>query len=90
MQKYLNLDALTPTVLNDMGKAAYAHALNESKGYQKQQIGISYDLVGILPASLPNGLKKRRKGIAKAALFSETFLILLDWCCPKKLPLFGE
>lgn len=57
VQKYLDLDELTPAVLNDMVKAVYVHAPDKSKGYREQQIDISYDLVGILPASLLNDLQ---------------------------------
>ena len=57
VQKYLNLDELTPTVLNDMVKAVYVHAPDKSKGYREQQIDISYDLVGILPAAMLNDLQ---------------------------------
>lgn len=57
VRKYLDLDELTPTVLNDMVKAVYVHAPDKSKGYREQQIDISYDLVGILPASLLNDLQ---------------------------------
>ena len=57
VQKYLDLDELTPTVLNDMVKAVYVHAPDKSKGYREQQIDISYDLMGILPASLLNSLQ---------------------------------
>ncbi len=61
VRKYLNLDELTPTILNDMVKAVYVHASdNKSNGYEEQQIDISYDLVGILPASLLNGLQNRK------------------------------
>ena len=56
-RKYLYLDELTPAVLNDMVKAVYVHASDKSKGYREQQIDISYDLVGILPASLLNSLQ---------------------------------
>ena len=51
-QKYLDLDELAPTVLNNMVKAVYVHALDKSKGYREQQIDISYDFVGILPAAM--------------------------------------
>lgn len=54
---YLDLEELTSTVLNDMVKAVYVHALDKSKGYREQQIDISYDLVGILPAPLLNSLQ---------------------------------
>ena len=57
VRKYLDLDELTPAVLNDMVKAVYVHASDKSKGYREQQIDISYDLVGILPASLLNSLQ---------------------------------
>ena len=57
VRKYLDLDELTPTVLNDMVKAVYVHAPDKSKGHREQQIDISYDLVGILPASLLNNLQ---------------------------------
>ena len=57
VRKYLGLDELTPAVLNDMVKAVYVHAPDKSKGHREQQIDISYDLVGILPASLLNNLQ---------------------------------
>ena len=57
VRKYLNLDGLTPAILNDMVKAVYVHAPEKSKGYREQQIEISYDLVGILPASLLSALQ---------------------------------
>lgn len=57
VRKYLDLDELTPAVLNDMVRAVYVHAPDKSKGYREQQIDISYDLVGILPASLLNSLQ---------------------------------
>lgn len=57
VQKYLDMDELTPTVLNDMVKAVYVHAPDKSKGYRDQQIDISYDLVGILPAAMLNDLQ---------------------------------
>ena len=43
-------------MLNDMVKAMYVHAPDKSKGHREQQIDISYDLVGILPASLLGNL----------------------------------
>ncbi len=57
VRKYLDLDELTPAVLNDMVKAVYVHAPDKSSGHREQQIDISYDLVGILPASLLNDLQ---------------------------------
>ena len=52
VRKYLDLDELTPAILNDMVKAVYVHAPDKSSGQREQQIDISYDLVGILPPSL--------------------------------------
>ena len=40
-----------------MVNAVYVHAPNKSKGYREQQIDISYDLVGILPATMLNDLQ---------------------------------
>ena len=57
VRKYLDLDELTPAILNDMVKTVYVHAPDKSKGYREQQIDISYGLVGILPASLLNDLQ---------------------------------
>ncbi len=57
VRKYLDLDELTPAILNDMVKTVYVHAPDKSKGYREQQIDISYDLVRILPASLLNDLQ---------------------------------
>ena len=57
VRKYLNLDELTPAVLNDMVKAVYVHAPDKSKGHTEQQIDISYNLVGILPATSLNDLQ---------------------------------
>ena len=56
VRKYLDLDELTPAVLNDMIKAVYVHAPDKLSGHREQQIDISYDLVGILPASLLGNL----------------------------------
>ncbi len=58
VQKYFDLDEQMPMVLNDMVKAVYVHAPHKSKGYREQLIDISYDLVGILPAAMLNGLQK--------------------------------
>ncbi len=57
VRKYLDLDELTPAVLNDMVKAVYVHAPDKSSGRRVQKVDISYDLVGILPASMLNDLQ---------------------------------
>ena len=54
IHKYLDLQELTPIVLNDMVKRVYVHAPQTVEGKRTQQIDICYDLVGILPMSLLN------------------------------------
>ncbi|WP_033116527.1 recombinase family protein [Intestinimonas butyriciproducens] len=57
VRKYLDLDELTPAILNDMVKAVYVHTPDKSSGHREQRVDISYDLVGILPAGLLNNLQ---------------------------------
>lgn len=57
VRKYLDLDELMPAILNDMVTAVYVQAPDKSSGHREQQIEISYDLVGILPAALLNNLQ---------------------------------
>ena len=59
VQKYLILQELTPTILNEMVKAVYVHAPDKSSGHWVQGIDISYDLIRILPYPLLNSLQKR-------------------------------
>ncbi len=74
---YLDLDKLTPAVLNDMVKAVYVHTPDKSSGQREQRIDISYDLVGILPYVFTGKPAKRRNGIArKLRRFPKTIL-----CC---------
>lgn len=40
---------LTPTILNDLVSKVFVEAPNKSDGKRRQNIHISYDLVGILP-----------------------------------------
>ena len=51
-KKYLHLEKLTPTILNDMVKAVYVHAPDKSSGHRVQDVTISYNYIGILPANL--------------------------------------
>lgn len=51
-KKYLYLEKLTPTVLNDMVNAVYVHAPDKSSGHRVQDVTISYNYIGILPANL--------------------------------------
>ena len=51
-KKYLHLEKLTPTILNDMINAVYVHAPDVSSGRRIQDVEISYNYAGILPAAL--------------------------------------
>ena len=51
-KKYLHLEEMTPTVLNDMVNAVYVHAPDKSSGHRVQDVDISYNYIGILPANL--------------------------------------
>lgn len=51
-KKHLYLEKLTPEVLNDMVKAVYVHAPYKSSGHRVQDVTISYNYIGILPANL--------------------------------------
>ena len=51
-KKYLYLEKLTPAVLNDMVNAVYVHAPDKSSGHRVQDVEISYNYIGILPANL--------------------------------------
>ena len=51
-KKYLYLEKLTPAVLNDMVNAVYVHAPDKSSGHRIQDVDISYNYIGILPANL--------------------------------------
>ena len=51
-KKYLHLEKLTPAVLNDLVKAVYVHAPDKSSGHRVQDVEISYNYIGILPATL--------------------------------------
>lgn len=52
IHKYLNLQELTPAILNDLVKCVYVHAPQMIDGKRTQEIDICYDLVGILPKAL--------------------------------------
>ena len=51
-KKYLHLEKLTPTILNDMVNAVYVHAPDTSSGQRIRDVDISYNYIGILPANL--------------------------------------
>jgi len=57
-KKYLHLEKLTPTVLNDMVNAVYVHAPEKSSGHRVQDVEISYNYIGILPANLLYDIQK--------------------------------
>ena len=56
VKKYLCLTGLTPAILNDLVKVVHVHAPDKSSGHRVQDVDISYNYIGILPASLLNDL----------------------------------
>ena len=58
VHKYLDLQELTPSILNDLVKRVYVHTPQKIDGKRTQDIEIVYDMVGILPLSLLNGNDK--------------------------------
>lgn len=52
IHKYLDLQELTPIILNGLVKCVYVHAPQIIDGKRTQEIDICYDLVGILPKAL--------------------------------------
>ena len=49
VHKYKDLDELTPYALRDLVKGVYIEAPDKSSGKRRQNIRISYDLVGFIP-----------------------------------------
>lgn len=49
VQKYKDLDELTPYALRELVKGVYIEAPDKSSGKRRQNIRISYDLVGFIP-----------------------------------------
>ena len=47
--KYEELQELTPYALHELVKAVYIEAPDKSSGKRRQNIRISYDLVGFIP-----------------------------------------
>ena len=60
-KKYLHLEKLTPAVVNDLVKAVYVHAPDNSSGHRVQDVEISYNYIGILPATLLYNLKNGKR-----------------------------
>ena len=48
-KKHVELEELTPTILNDFVHKVFVEAADKSSGKRKQQLHVSYDLLGILP-----------------------------------------
>ncbi len=49
VHKYEDLDELTPYALRELVKGVYIEAPDKSSGKRRQNIRISYDLVGFIP-----------------------------------------
>lgn len=58
-KKYVGIEELTPTVLNDMVKAVYVQKPDKSSGKRVQKVIISYNYAGILPNELLNKFYSR-------------------------------
>ena len=51
-KKYLYLEKMTPTILNDMINAVYVYVPDKFSGHRVQDVTISCNYIGILPANL--------------------------------------
>ena len=58
-KKYVGIEELTPTILNDMVKAVYVQKPDKSSGKRVQKVIISYNYAGILPNELLNKFYSR-------------------------------
>lgn len=54
VNKYFDLQELTPSILNDLVKRVYVHAPDYIDGQRTQEVEIYYDMVGFLLLSLLN------------------------------------
>lgn len=61
IHKYLDLQELTPSILNNTVKRVYVHAPQITDEKRTQQIDICYDLVGILTMPLLNKTTKQHR-----------------------------
>lgn len=52
MTEIIVLGKADSRLLNDMVKAVYVHAPDKSSGHRIQDVDISYNYIGILPANL--------------------------------------
>ena len=81
-KKYLHLEKLTPAVLNDLVKAVYVHAPDNSSGHRVQDVEISYNYIGILPATLLYDLQNGKTARPKSCRFPKTIVKLFYWTAP--------
>jgi len=89
-KQYIDLTELTPTILNDLVSKVFVDAPDKSDGKRKQNIHISYDLLGILPELNNSGT--RRNGVAftlrhtsKQILFYDGLLFVRLFDCLYKV-----
>jgi len=64
-KKYPHPEKLTPTILNDMVNAVYVHAPDKSSRHRVQNVTISYNYIGILPANLLYDIMHGKGPVAK-------------------------
>lgn len=53
VRKYIDMQELTPTIVNEFISRIIVHAPDKSSGHRVQRIDIQYNFIGILPAVLP-------------------------------------
>ena len=73
VHKYEDLQELTPYALRELVKAIYIEAPDKSSGKRRQNIRISYDLVGFIPL---NELDERGNGMTEAMPFLQKTILL--------------
>ena len=73
---------LTPTILNDMVNAVYVHSPDKSSRHRVQDVEISYNYIGILPATLLYDLQNGKTAWPKSRRFPKTIMKLFYWTAP--------
>ena len=84
-KKYLYLEKLILAVLNDLMKAVYVHAPDNSSGHREQDVEISHNFIGFLPAALLYALQSEKRHDRNHAVSREQYYtVLLDR--PEEVP----
>lgn len=80
-KKYLHLEKLTSTVLNDMVNAIYVHAPDKSSGHRYRTWTSAHNDIGILPANLLYEIQTEKRYDRNHAV-SPKINILFYWAAP--------